>query len=218
VVTFEGRIDEPLEGVTRVPFDVQRDGAFARGLRAALQLDPDVLLVGQVDDAETARVVVQTALAGRLVLAALRTRGALDAVARFTDFGIERYQLADALRGFLTQRLVRRLCQHCARAASPDPQLQQWLGLAPDDRGYFEGVGCERCRHSGYSGRLALHEVLPVGGELSRRLRFGPTPEEWERAVREQQSATLRDDGIEKALLGLTTLTEIDSATARGGR
>lgn len=216
LVTFESRIEDALEGVTQVPFDAQRDGSYARGLRAALQLDPDVLLVGQVDDAETARVVVQTALAGRLVIAALHTRGAYEAVSRFTDLGAERYQLADALRGFLTQRLVRRLCQHCRAPASPDPQLQVWLGLEADEQGFSEGAGCERCRHSGYSGRIALHEVLPVGGELSRRVRFGPTPEEWARAVRDQQSQSLRDDGIEKALLGQTTLTEIDSATARG--
>lgn len=216
IVTFESRIEDALEGVTQVPFDAQRDGSYARGLRAALQLDPDVLLVGQVDDAETARVVVQTALAGRLVIAALHTRGAFEALTRFTDLGAERYQLADALRGCLTQRLVRRLCQHCRAPASPDAQLQVWLGLAADEQGFFEGPGCERCRHSGYSGRIALHEVLPIGSELSRRLRFGPTSEEWARGVRDQQSPTLRDDGIEKALLGQTTLTEIDSATARG--
>lgn len=216
VVAFEPRIEDQLEGVTHVPFDAQRDGSFARGLRAALQLDPDVLLVGQVDDADTARLCVQTALAGRLVIAALHTRSPYEAIARFLDLGLQRYQLADALRGALTQRLVRRLCAHCRRRAAPDPQLQEWLGLSPEDQGFFEPAGCERCRRSGYAGRIALHEVLPIENELARRLRFEITPEEWNRAARAQQTASLRDDGIEKALLGETTLTEVDSATARG--
>lgn len=216
VVSFEPRIEDVLEGVTQVPFDGQRDGSHARGLRAALQLDPDVLLVGQVDDADTARLAVQTALAGRLVLVALHTRGAYEALARFLDLGLQRHQIADAVRGSLTQRLVRRLCPHCRVRAAPDPQLQEWLGLSPEDQGFFEPAGCERCRRSGYAGRIALHEVLPIGPELARRLRFDITPEEWSRAVRAQQVASLRDDGIEKALLGETTLTEVDSATARG--
>ena len=166
LVTVEDPVEFKLEGINQVAVNRKAGLDFATGLRSLVRQDPDIIMVGEIRDRETAAMAVQAALTGHLVLSTLHTNSAVGAVARLLDMGLEAYLLAAALRGVLAQRLVRRICSHCAEYYTPTAQEQQFLQLATQQREeplmLKRGRGCSHCRYTGYAGRLAVQELLPV--------------------------------------------------------
>jgi general secretion pathway protein E len=209
IMTVEDPIEYDLEGVGQTQVNPGIDMTFARALRAILRQDPDVVMIGEIRDLETARIAVQASLTGHLVLATLHTNDAIGAVTRLIDMGIEPFLLSSSLLGVLAQRLVRRLCPACRTVG--EPTAAERALLPPDWGNRFMGhaVGCEACGHSGYRGRTGIYELLVVD-DATRALVHGG---ESERALRtqahEEGLAGLREDGLRWVAAGETTLEEV---------
>ena len=215
IITVEDPVENQMDGATQICVNAKVGLTFARGLRSILRQDPDVVLLGEIRDEETAEIAVQAALTGHLVLSTLHTVGTAESVTRLTDMGLKCYLLADTLRGIVAQRLVRRLCPHCRREVKADPETLKRLGLAPDAGPFFEGAGCEACSKAGFKGRVALYEIMKLDSELCEHVRKETGSDALRAAACKQGMRTLRDDGIYKALNGLTTLAEVLYVTAR---
>ena len=212
VMTIEDPVEYPLDGVNQVEVDAAGGLTFASGLRTILRSDPDVLLVGEIRDAETASSAIQAAMTGHLVLTSLHAHNAAGAVARLRDLGVDGSLLAGSLNAVVAQRLARRLCVHCRREYAADAEE---LGVADqtlaDHVLLYAAVGCATCHGTGYSGRVALREVMPVVGEV-RALVDGSAEEIFAAAIR-QGMTTLRDDGMRLALTGVSSVDEIRRVT-----
>jgi type IV pilus assembly protein PilB len=211
-MTIEDPVEYQLDGVNQVEVDVKAGLTFARGLRTILRSDPDVLLVGEIRDNETASVSIQAAMTGHLVLTSLHADTAASAIARLTDMGVTPGMLANSLNCIVAQRLARKLCTHCRRPAKAD--AREFEGLVA--RGQktvtvYEPGGCPKCDETGFSGRVALHEVMPVQGEI-RGLVESSTDEIFSAAVR-QGMVSLRLDGLRLCLEGVSSLGEIARIT-----
>ncbi|MFQ6131894.1 MAG: GspE/PulE family protein [Armatimonadota bacterium] len=182
---------------------------FASGLRSILRQDPDIVLVGEIRDEETLRMAVQASLTGHLVFSTLHCNDTSSAAARLMDMGLEPYLLTSSVLGFLSQRLVRRVCPHCKEPFDPPEDLMRRLGVE-DARGiFYKGPGCEKCRHTGYYGRIGVFEVLPVTEAVRQAiLREAPASDIRRIAVSEGMQ-TMRDDGLAKAKAGITALEEV---------
>ncbi|MEO0914410.1 MAG: ATPase, T2SS/T4P/T4SS family, partial [Pseudomonadota bacterium] len=198
IMTVEDPIEYSLDGVGQMQVNAATDLTFARGLRAILRQDPDVIMVGEIRDGETARIAVESAMTGHLVLSTLHTNTALGAVARLVDLGVERYLLAPMLRGLIAQRLVRRICTECRVAREATEGEARALGgaLRPGET-VFSGSGCPSCNGLGYQGRLALYEVVEVGSALEQLIHDGAA-EATLCEVARRTSASLLEDGVEK--------------------
>lgn len=216
IITVEDPVEDPLDGVTQMHVNARIGLTFVRAVRAALQQDPDVLLIGEIRDTETAEVALQAALAGKLVFATLHAPGATESITRLVDMGLEPYLLADALRGVVAQRLVRRLCEHCRRPARATTDSVTRLGLREQERDGFEAAGCEHCGESGFRGRTALYEVLRADHALWDAIRLESAAQRLREIARASGWTTLREDGVAKARAGETTFDEVYAATARG--
>jgi general secretion pathway protein E len=212
VVTIEDPIEFQLGGINQIQVRPQIGLNFASLLRSILRQDPDVIMVGEIRDIETAQIAVQAALTGHLVLSTLHTNSAAATITRLRDMGLEDYLMTAVLRGVLAQRLVRRLCPECRRAAEAPPKLVRRFGL--DRRGQgpvtlWHPVGCEKCRNTGYRGRLAICEFL-VPDEAVERLIFARADHsEVERAAVAAGMQTMFDAGLDAALDGTTTIEEV---------
>ncbi len=183
---------------------------FARALKAMLRQDPDVVMVGEIRDLETAEIAVQASLTGHLVLSTLHTNTAIGAVTRLKDMGIEPFLLSSSLIGVIAQRLVRTLCSHCATWREADDferQLFQHIS-AEQNLKLPEPQGCEHCSHLGFTGRTAIYEIVPVDDQMRRFIHGNAAEFELERYAR-QYSGSIRDDGLRKVLAGKTTLEEV---------
>ena len=209
ILTIEDPVEYRLDGVNQIPVNVKRGLGFADGLRAILRQDPDVVMVGEIRDGETADIAIRTALTGHLVFSTLHTNDALGAVARLTDMGVEPFLIASSLRAIMAQRLVRRLCTHCRREAEPDPEVVRRLGhrMTEGDT-FYEGVGCRACRNTGFTGRFGIFEVVTVTDAMreavTRRAGVGELA-----ATLDDTHAPMFEDGYRKAAAGLTTLGEV---------
>lgn len=211
VVTLEDPVEVDFRGITQVQVNVKQGLTFARGLRAVLRQDPDVVLVGEVRDAETARLALEASLTGHLVLTTLHTGSAAGALTRLVDMGIEPYLVASSLSLAVAQRLVRTPCRSCAQEAWPSPQMIELLGLEEHDLAGatpVAGQGCGSCNGTGYAGRTALFEVLPVDADLRRTLLASPTEEAVVAHLRANGVRTLRTIALERAGQGVTTFEE----------
>ena len=215
IITIEDPVENQMDGVTQISVNGKIGLTFARGLRSILRQDPDVVLIGEVRDQETALFAVQAALTGHLVLSTLHTVGAAESITRLTDMGAEVYLLADTLRGLIAQRLVRRVCTACRRQATPTADQLERLGLSASDGPFWVGEGCERCSSTGYRGRLGLYEIMRLTPDLCSLVRRGVGADALRAAAVEQGTATLREDGLRKARSGETSLAEVYAATAR---
>ncbi|MFN0242124.1 MAG: GspE/PulE family protein [Planctomycetota bacterium] len=215
IVTVEDPVEQALEGITQISIDRRAGLGFVRGLRAAVRQDPDVLLIDEVRDAESGEVALETANSGHLVLASMGALSTVDVPRRLCDLGVPPFHVSDALRGVISQRLVRRLCPHCKRGADPRPEILDRLGLRNDDGPFFEGRGCAECANTGFRGRLRLYEILLVNPELAEMIRFGREASELRTLARTEGMITLREDGIHKALAGETSLAEVYTSTWR---
>ena len=216
IITIEDPVENQMDGVTQISVNTKIGLTFARGLRSILRQDPDVVLIGEIRDEETAQIAVQAALTGHLVLSTLHTVGTAESVTRLVDMKLEPYLLADTLRGLVAQRLVRRICLNCRREGRPRPEILARLGLAREDGPFFEGAGCGQCANTGYRGRLGIYEIMPMNSGLCDLIRKGEGADALRREASAQGMLILRQDGIDKARAGFTTLAEVYAATARG--
>jgi type II secretory ATPase GspE/PulE/Tfp pilus assembly ATPase PilB-like protein len=217
IITLEDPVENQMEGITQISTHAKIGLTFARGLRSILRQDPDVVLLGEIRDEETAAVAVQAALTGHLVLSTLHTVGAAETITRFTEMGVEPYLLADTVRGVISQRLVRRVCKSCKEEVRPSTEMLSRLGIEADSNDVFiEGKGCVECHDTGYFGRIGLYEIMGMTPAMCEMVGKGGSTKELHRAAIENGLATLREDGVRKARLGQTSLSEVLSVTARG--
>lgn len=215
VSTVEDPVEYHLEGITQTQIHEKIDMTFARALKALLRQDPDVIMIGEIRDQETAVTAVQAALTGHLVLSTLHTNDAPSAITRLVNIGLEPFLIAAAVNAVLAQRLVRKICAHCRQPASlTDDQREfvQLQGVNPAD--VFRGAGCDRCRNTGYSGRLGIYELLAVDDHLRDIIARNPNVTEFRRMCCERGMVSLRQDGFAKVMRGLTTVEEILRVTA----
>ncbi len=211
IVTLEDPVEQELPGITQGQVNERAGFTFARGLRAILRQDPDIILVGEIRDTETAQIATQAALTGHLVLASLHTNDAPSAVTRLLDIGVAPYLVSASLVGVLAQRLVRRLCPECTADARPTEEEHDYLGpwLALPDLPFLEGPGCAKCLSTGYRGRTAVHEVLEISPHLRGLLSRSATSVELTDAARSEGYRTLWADGLLKVRERVTSLREL---------
>lgn len=214
IMTLEDPVEYRMAGVRQVQLNVKAGMTFSSGLRAILRQDPDILMVGEIRDRETAQIAVQAALTGHLVLSTLHTNDALSAVNRLVDMGVEPYLVASVLLCSFAQRLVRCVCPHCREQYQPSIGLLHVFGLTPEDGPFFHGKGCPRCGGTGYMGRTAIFEVFPMLDELQEMVTAGKSKQEIYRRARELGIRTMADDAAKKIRAGITTAEEAIRVTA----
>lgn len=206
ILTVEDPIEYNIEGIGQTQVNVKADMTFARGLRAMLRQDPDVVMVGEIRDRETAEIAVQASLTGHLVLSTLHTNSAVGAITRLRDMGIEPFLLASSLLGVLAQRLVRVLCPHCKELHQPTAMEQTFLGL--QGATIYRAKGCAQCNSTGYRGRTGIYELLAVDESVRQMIHGEDSEEHLLQAVR-PHARSIRDDGIQRVREGITTLEEV---------
>ena len=209
IMTVEDPIEYDLDGIGQTQVNAGIDMTFARALRAILRQDPDVVMIGEIRDLETARIAVQASLTGHLVLATLHTNDAVGAVTRLIDMGIEPFLLSSTLLGVMAQRLVRRLCPDCRRAASANASQRAELPADMRDNPLHEGVGCPACKGTGYRGRTGIYEMLVVDRECAELIRGGASEQLLRDYNARHGAVTLRADGMRWIASGETTLDEV---------
>jgi general secretion pathway protein E len=210
IITIEDPVEYQLKGVNQIAVRPKIGLTFASGLRHIVRQDPDVIMVGEIRDLETAEISIQAALTGHLVFSTLHTNDAPGAITRLQDMGVEPYLLASVLSGILAQRLVRRICQSCRVRHEPDPADLLAIGVS-DTRGaeLYRGEGCEACRKTGYKGRVGIYELFVITEEIRSLILRRAATNEIRRAAMDGGMITLREDGWAKARAGLTTVEEI---------
>ena len=215
VVTVEDPVEYHLEGVTQIPIQRKAGVTFAAALRSILRQDPDVLMVGEMRDSETAEVATQAAMTGHLVFSTLHTNDALSAITRLIDLRIEPYLVAGTLEAALAQRLVRKVCSECREPYRPDPQVAALLAHQPIGAiSLMRGRGCIACRQTGYRGRTGIFELLVMTDELKQAITRVEPITRLREIARAQGMRTLREDGWAKARAGITTVEEVLRVTA----
>jgi len=210
MITVEDPVEYQLPGVTQVPVNLKAGVSFAAALRSILRQDPDVLMVGEMRDAETAGIAIQAAMTGHLVFSTVHTNDAASAIARLGDLKVDPYLIAATLEGVLAQRLVRRICPECRERYRPDPGCVALLANHPIGAPLLErGAGCASCRHTGYRGRSGIFELLVVTEAQKRLITRGADVTDIRELAREEGMVSLREDGWRKVQAGLTTIEEV---------
>jgi len=212
IITIEDPVESQIAGIKQMQVSTKAGVGFATGLRSMLRADPDVIMVGEIRDRETAEIAVQAALTGHLVLSTLHTRDAASALTRLLDMGIEPFMVAAAIDCVVAQRLARTLCAHCKHPAELTDAVRAEHAL--EDAAVFEAGGCIRCGFTGYHGRLGLYEIMPVTEEIRTLLLNRRGLDEIATAAVGAGMRTMRADGIEKVREGLTTLAEVARVTS----
>jgi type IV pilus assembly protein PilB len=219
IITVEDPVEYRLPGVNQVQVNTKAGLTFAAGLRSILRCDPDIVMIGEVRDRETAQIAIESALTGHLVLATLHTNDSAGGLTRLAEMGVEPFLSASAVVGILAQRLARRLCPHCREPISvPHDVLRETAGVSslprtlPDPAPVFRPAGCPRCGGTGYRGRLGVFEVLTMSEEIERLTVAGASSEEIRRQARREGMRTMREDGLLKVLSGHTSLEELARA------
>ncbi len=209
ILTVEDPIEYDVEGVGQTQVNMKAEMTFAKGLRAILRQDPDVVMVGEIRDFETAEISVQASLTGHLVLSTIHTNTAIGALTRLANMGVQPYLLSNSIVGLVAQRLVRVLCEHCREPHVADDYECQFLRVDPaDPPTLYRASGCDRCAHEGFRGRLGIYEVVTIDDELRRMIHSGASELELEQYARSRGTG-IREDGRAKVLAGLTTMDEI---------
>ncbi len=216
IVTVEDPVEYQLPGIVQIQVHAQIGLTFANALRSILRQDPDVVMIGEMRDGETAQIAVQAALTGHLVLSTLHTNDAASAIVRLVDMGVERFLITSTVNGVVAQRLVRSLCAQCKQPFTPDPAWLQRTGLqrhlAPGAP-LYEPRGCPACRGSGYRGRLGIYELLVIDDALRRAIGEGADAGTLHTLAQQRGLRPLHDDGLRRVAAGLTTLEEVLRAT-----
>jgi general secretion pathway protein E len=212
IITVEEPVEYQLEGINQIQVHPQIGLTFASALRSILRQDPDIIMIGEMRDGETAQIAVQSALTGHLVLSTLHTNTAAGAIVRLQDMGIEPYLITSSVNGVISQRLVRRLCEHCKQAYQPDPSVLissglQRIGLNPSQ--LYRSLGCEHCRQTGYDGRCGIHELLVIDDSMRRGILDGLDATALHAKAAAAGMHTLYEDGLLKVAAGTTSLDEL---------
>lgn len=223
IMTFEDPVEYEMTGLAQSQVKPDIGYNFAEGLRAALRQDPDIIMLGEIRDAETIEIAIKAALTGHLVLSTIHTNSAIGTISRILDMGVKPYLLAAALSTIQAQRLVRKVCTHCREAYKPDAALLKEIlphvnslpkeeGVDPksfQDVYLVRGTGCEHCNYTGYKGRMGIYEVLEVDKTLERAIVENKSIDDLEVTAKQQGFVTMLQDGLIKALAGLTTVEEV---------
>ena len=217
ILTVEDPIEYHIEGVGQTQVNNKAGMTFARGLRALLRQDPDVVMIGEIRDGETAEIAVQASLTGHLVLSTLHTNSALGAVTRLADMGVEPYLLASSIIGVVAQRLVRRLCLECRQTVAVDEDSRRLFEAMELDysAGMFAAVGCSACAHTGYSGRMAIFDVIEIDETLRHLIHQNAAEPELEQVAGRVAGEGMRRDGFLRVISGETTLEEVFRVTRK---
>jgi len=208
VLTVEDPVEYDLDGIVQVPVNDEIGVNYARILRTMLRQDPDIIMIGEIRDPETAQIAVEAALTGHLVLSTLHTNDAPSTVTRMVDLGVEPFLLAATMEGIVAQRLVRCVCKKCIESYIPDEDLCKQLGIAHGEQ-YQRGSGCADCHFTGYSGRTAIYEVLPMDADMKEAFLKNPSTLVLRDEARKRKMRTLRERGLTLAREGKTTLEEV---------
>jgi type IV pilus assembly protein PilB len=211
-MTAEDPIEFNLAGINQVQMKEQIGLTFASALRSFLRQDPDIILVGEIRDFETAEIAVKAALTGHLVLSTLHTNDAPSTINRLMNMGIEPFLVATSINAICAQRLVRRICTSCVEEVETPPQMLIQVGFAPDEVKVLKikrGRGCERCNNGGYKGRIGLYEALQFSDEIRDMILSGASSIELKRKAIEEGMISLRMAGLQKIREGVTTLEEV---------
>jgi general secretion pathway protein E len=212
IITVEDPIEYQLPGVGQIQVNPKIDLTFANGLRSILRQDPDIIMVGEIRDRETAEIAVQSALTGHMVFSTLHTNNAAGALTRLVEMGIEPFLAASSIVGILAQRLVRKICPHCKEAVTPPSELLDQLGdecTLPANPQFYRGRGCSHCMNIGYWGRSGIYELLHVDETVRELLLQDKDAATIKQAALRQGMQSLRSAGVAQALEGVTSLDEI---------
>ena len=212
IITVEDPVEYQLEGINQIQAHSQIGLSFANALRSILRQDPDIIMIGEMRDGETAQIAVQASLTGHLVLSTLHTNTAASAVIRMQDMGVERYLITSTVNGVLAQRLVRTLCQHCREAFQPEEELLQSSGLGrylEKGKPVYRAAGCSQCRDTGYSGRTGIHELMVLDEKLRKAIIEGRDAAALQALAASGGMLSLYQDGLRKVAAGATSLEEL---------
>ena len=219
VITIEEPVEYKLSGYSQIEVKPKLGLTFANALRSALRQDPDVIMVGEMRDTETAQIAIQSALTGHLVFSTVHTNSAPATITRLIDMGIEPFLVSSTIVGVLAQRLVRRICPDCRKSYQPHPEQLRDLGITEKNfskikRSFYRGEGCDKCRQTGYRGRIGIHELLKITEGLKNTILKSSDSTTIKKQGLKEKMIALRRDGVNKILHGLTTVEEILSITS----
>ncbi len=212
IITTEDPVEYSIDGLVQIPIDSDIGNTFANCLRAILRHDPDIILVGEIRDLETAEIAVQAALTGHLVFSTLHTNDAPSSIARLRDMGVQPFLITATVESILAQRLVRKICPNCRELTVPSTEALADLEMTPEDvigKSFYRGRGCTACNNTGFKGRMGLFEFMPITDEIRELIHSGASTEELRDAAMRAGMRTLRQDGLEKVYQGLTTIEEV---------
>lgn len=220
IITIEDPIEYEMEGITQIQVNPKIKFSFAEGLRSILRHDPDIIMVGEVRDLETAEISIRTALTGHLVFSTLHTNDAPSGITRLIDMGVEPYLIASSVEAFVAQRLVRLICQECKMIDDQVPEdikqeIKESLRNTDSDVVTYKGQGCDRCNHTGYFGRTAIYEIFEMNQAIKVMLNSKPKLEELRAIGLKNGMVTLRQNGWQSVVEGLTTVSEVLNVTGR---
>ena len=219
IITIEDPVEYKLSGYSQIEVKPKVGLTFANALRSVLRQDPDVIMVGEIRDTETAQIAIQSALTGHLVFSTVHTNSGPATITRLIDMGIEPFLVSSSIIGVLAQRLVRRICPDCRKSYQPHPEQLRELGIKEVsfrklDRRFFRGDGCDNCRQTGYRGRIGIHELLVMSEGVKNTILESSDSDTIKKQGLKEKMITLRRDGVNKILHGLTTAEEILSITS----
>ncbi len=215
IITVEDPVEYQLKGVRQSQMNVKAGLTFATGLRSILRQDPDIIMVGEIRDLETAEIAIQAALTGHLVFSTLHTNDAPSSLTRLTDMGVEPFLISSSVIGIIAQRLVRTICSSCKQAYTPSPEVLKELSVEFKDPNvkFYKGKGCKICKNTGYKGRLGIFEFLTLTDKIRDMVLAKISSSQIKRAAQDNGMKTLREDGIAKVLAGSTTIDEVIRVT-----
>jgi len=219
IITIEDPVEYKLSGYSQIEVKPKLGLTFAHALRSVLRQDPDVIMVGEMRDTETAQIAIQSALTGHLVFSTVHTNSAPATITRLIDMGIEPFLVSSTIIGVLAQRLVRRICPDCRKSYQPHPEQLRELGIKEVSfrklgRSFFRGEGCSKCRNTGYHGRIGIHELLKMSDGIKNTILENSDAETIKKHALKEKMITLRRDGVNKIIHGLTTAEEILTITS----
>ena len=215
IITVEDPVEYQLKGVRQSQINPKAGLTFANGLRSILRQDPDVIMVGEIRDLETAEIAVQAALTGHLVFSTLHTNDAPSSLTRLTDMGVEPFLISSSVIGIIAQRLVRTICSACKESYTPSPEAIKDVGVKLPEGGlkFYRGKGCKACKNTGYKGRIGIFEMLTLNDKIRDMVLAKTSSSQIKHAAQEFGMKSLREDGIEKVLAGATTIDEVMRVT-----
>jgi type IV pilus assembly protein PilB len=210
IITVEDPVEANINGINQVQVNAKAGMTFAAALRSILRQDPDIIMIGEIRDGETAAIAVQASITGHFVVSTLHTNSAAASIARLQDMGVESYLLADSLVGIIAQRLVRRLCPACKKMHVTTPEEKKVMSI--DDDGeliIYEAVGCEKCDHTGYTGRIGIYEIMTVTQTIKDLINRHASAIEVQKAAQAEGMHTLRQSATKLVIEGVTSYKEM---------